>query len=74
MLHDVIALFLEIPDVKLDGLDPHSDFSSDCAEVVEVSALEHFSAILQEAQRLAVQAERDKATQKQPRSVIGKLA
>jgi hypothetical protein len=32
MLYDVTALSLVILDVKLDGLDPHSDSSSDCAK------------------------------------------
>ena len=52
--------------------DDSDSTSSDCAEVVE-SALEHFSTILQKAQQLTVQAQRDRATaEKQPREGTGK--
>jgi hypothetical protein len=51
-----------------DCLDePETDESSDdCAEIIEDTKLRHFSAILQEAQRLAIRVQRDtRATQKQ---------
>ena len=75
----------EAPHPNFDGPDtpPHTDClednddysSSDSSEIIEESALEHFSAVLQEAQRLAVQAEKARNERNQrPKRYTGKSA
>jgi hypothetical protein len=66
--HDIAppCTFLETPDANLDELEccGDSDASIDC----EDTALRHFNAVLQQAQQVAIQAQRDKdAARKRPR-------
>ena len=75
----------EAPHPNFDGPDtpPHTDClednddysSSNSSEIIEESALEHFSAVLQEAQRLAIQAEKARNERNQwPKRYTGKSA
>ena len=52
-------------------MDPMESF--DCLEIIEQSALNHFTAVLQEVQRIAAEAVKNQP-QKRPKKYDGKLA